>query len=112
MKTRKVVPMARKPPRPGALANRIRALVEDGAFSFSSHAFDGQNERDFDLGDALEVLTNGMIEGEIVAGIDAGEWQCKMIGKVEKSSRRLGVVTVVIRDLHVFMTKIAWESAG
>jgi hypothetical protein len=104
-----VVPLPRKPPRPGALAKRISALVADGAFSFASGAFNRTDGPEIDLGDAMEVLTAGSIEGEITPGESAGEWRCRMVRKIDKSARRLAVVSIVIRDVHVFMISVAWE---
>jgi hypothetical protein len=109
MKTADPVPLPRRPPRRGMLARRIRDLVTDGAFSYASHAFDSVDGPDVDLADALDILTTGTIVGEIVPGKDAGEWTCRMVGKIDKSSRRLSVVSVVIRDLHVFLINVAWE---
>jgi hypothetical protein len=109
MKKADPVSLPRRPPRRGVLARRIRDLVTDGAFSYASDAFDNVDGPDVDLADALDVLTTGAISGEIEPGKDAGEWTCRMVGKIDKSSRRLSVVSVAIRDLHVFLIKVAWE---
>src|SRR5262245_54965385 len=109
MKKPEVVPLPRRPPRCAVLAKRIGALIADGAFSFASDAFDRTDGPEIDLGDAMEVLTTGSIEGEITSGESAGEWRCRMVGKVDKSARRLAVVSIVIRDVHVFMISVAWE---
>jgi hypothetical protein len=57
----------------------------------------------------LDVLATGAIAGEIAPGKDAGEWTCRMVGRIDKSAQRLSVVTVVIRDLHVFLINVAWK---
>jgi hypothetical protein len=111
MKKPEVVPLPRKPPRPGVLARRIGALVTDGAFSYASDVFNRTDGPEIDLGDAMEVLTTGSIEGVITPGESAGEWRCRMVGKTDKSARRLAVVSIVIRDVHVFMISAAWESS-
>ena len=106
MKTGKVVPISRKPPSRNELAKRIRKLVKEGAFSYGTVVFSFQG---VDLSDALEVLTAGTIEGEITLGVIAGEWKCKMVGAVDNSSRRLGVVAVIVRDVHLLLTAVGWE---
>jgi len=111
MKKPEVAPLPRRPPRPGVLAKRIGALIADGAFSYASDAFNRIDRPEIDLGDAMEVLTAGSIEGEITPGESAGEWRCRMVGKTDKSARRLAVVSIVIRDVHVFMISMAWEQS-
>jgi hypothetical protein len=109
MKKPEIVPLPRKPPRPGLLAKRISTLVADGAFSYASEAFDGTDRPAIDLGDAMQVLTTGSIEGAITPGENAGEWRCRMVGRIDKSAKRLAVVSIVIRDVHVFLISVAWE---
>jgi hypothetical protein len=109
MRKPEVVPLPRRPPRRGVLAKRIAELVADGAFSYASDAFARVGGAEVDLGDAMEVLTTGSIEGAIAPGENAGEWRCRMVGKIDKSTKRLAVVSVVIRDVHVFLVSVAWE---
>lgn len=111
MKKPDVVPLPRRPPRRSILAKRIAELVADGAFSYASNAFHSIDGPDIDLGDAMEVLTTGSIEGNITPGQSVGEWRCRMVGKTDKSTRRLAVVSIVIRDVHVFLISVAWEEA-
>lgn len=85
--------------------------MADGAFSYASNAFDSIEGPDIDLGDAMEVLTTGSIAGDIKPGQNAGEWRCRVVGKTDKSTRRLSVVSIVIRDVHVFLISVAWEEA-
>ncbi len=106
-----VVPIPRKPPHAGALAARIWRLAKEGAYSYGPHVFDRRDERGIDINDAIEVLTLGEIEGPIEAGINPGEWKCKMVAKVDKSSRRMGVAVVVIRDEELFLKTVEWEDA-
>ena len=106
-----VVPIPRKPPHPGELATRIRRLTKEGAFSWGPHVFDRRDERDIDINDAKAVLTLGEIQGPIEAGINPGEWKCKMVAKVDKSSRRMGVAVIVVRDEHLFLKTVEWEDA-
>ena len=59
--------------------------------------------------DALAVLRNGMIKGDIVPGNSPGEWKCKVVDKREGSSRSIGVVTVVIGQQRLLILTVEWE---
>ena len=77
----------------------IRRLAEKGAVGFSYHAFDERGpERGIDIQDALTVLRQGAIKGDVTPGKGAGEWKCKVVDKLDDRSRWLGVVTVVIKN--------------
>jgi hypothetical protein len=105
-----VVPMPRKPPKPGELIKVIHRLAEAGAVGFSAHAFRDRSEaRGIDFPDALAVLKRGYISGEIEPGINIGEWTCKVIDKAEKSSRWIGVPVVVIRNARLLIITVEWE---
>ena len=102
--------MPRKPPHPGEPVKIIRRLVTEGAVSFSVHAFDDRSgPRDIDFTDALEILKRGFIKGDVTPGVSAGEWNCKVIDKLDKSSRWVGVPVVIIRDKHILITTVEWE---
>ena len=105
-----VVPIPRKPPDRGKLERLIHELARDGAFSFQSQAFDKCLNEGIDMHDVLRVLAVGTLRGTIEPGIEAGEWKCKMVAKVDRSRRLLGVVTIVVKDLHLFLTAVEWES--
>jgi hypothetical protein len=98
-----------KPPHPGVLMGRIRAMVKRGAFSWGTHVFERSTQRDIDIHDATEVLRLGEIEGPIEPGVNPGEWKCKVTAKPDKSSRRLGVAVVVVRDERLFLLTVEWE---
>lgn len=104
-----VTPMPRKHPHPGALMARIRELAAQGAYSFGPHVFDRRGERDIDINDALYVLRIGEIAGPIEAGINPGEWKCKVTAEPHGSSRMLGVALVVIRNEELFFMTVEWE---
>ena len=105
-----MIPLPRKSPHPGDLIKVIRQLAEAGAVSFSTHAFDERRaERDIDMPDALQVLKRGMIKGDIVPGINPGEWKCLVVDKAEKSSRWIGVATVVIETRRLLIATVEWE---
>ncbi len=104
-------PAPGKPPHPGKLMERIRRLAKAGSYSWGKHVFDRSGQRDIDINDAAEVLRLGEIEGPIEPGINPGEWKCKVTARTGRSSRRLGVAVVVIRDNHLFLMTVVveWE---
>jgi hypothetical protein len=104
------VPLPREPPDRGKLERLIHSLAEDGAFSLKSQAFDKCQEKGIDIHDVLRVLAVGTLSGPIEPGIEPGEWKCKMVGKPDRSRRMLSVVTIVIKDLHLFLTEVDCKS--
>ena len=76
--------------------------------SFSLHAMDRMEERDITTLDALRVLRNGEIVGEITSGKTTGEWKCKMIAR-RRGSRDMGVVSIVLRTGRLFVKTVEWE---
>jgi hypothetical protein len=98
----------KKAPHPGILEDRIRRLAKAAAFNYGKHVFERKRERNIDLNDALEVLRLGSIEGPVQAGVNAGEWKCKIVAKMD-NGRRLGVVAVVIQSKHLFLITVEWE---
>jgi hypothetical protein len=102
--------MPQKPPHPGVLMARIRELAKQGAYSWGTHVFERRGERGIDISDALDVLRLGDITGAITAGINSGEWKCKVTAKLaDKSSREMGVAVVVIRNSEIFLMTVEWE---
>jgi hypothetical protein len=92
------------------LRNRIAGLAAAGAVSFSAHAFAERSpQRSIDINEALRVLKLGDIEGPVEPGVNAGEWKCKVVARAERSSRRIGVVTVVIRNARLLIVTVEWE---
>jgi hypothetical protein len=105
----KVVPLPRKVPHPGDLMKIIRRLATEGKVGFSPHALERSDERDIDLPDALAVLRQGEINGEIEAGNSPGEWKCKVTDTAQGSSRSIGVVVVVVKEQRLFIITVEWE---
>jgi hypothetical protein len=106
----RIVPLIPRAPHPGDLMKVIRRLANAGAVGFSYHAFaERSEERGIDMPDALTVLREGMIRDPIVAGRSPGEWKCKVVDKLEGSSRWIGVATVVIRNERLFILTVEWE---
>jgi hypothetical protein len=105
-----VVKLAPKALHPGDLMRVIRKLAEQGAVSFSYHAFDERGtERDIDMDDALAVLRQGMIRGEITPGTNPGEWKCKVVDKPDDWHREIGVVAVVVKNQRILIITVEWE---
>jgi hypothetical protein len=103
-----VVPIPRKQARRDELESRIHELARVGACSFEVHVFDRSQKQGTDIHDAFAVLASGTFKGEIEPLIDAGELRCKMVATVHASERRRGVVTVVVKGLHLFITAVEW----
>ena len=103
--------MAQKPPHPGDLQKVVSRLAAVGAISFGEHAFDRALERGIDINDAKRVLQSGYIKGDIDPGRGRDEWKCKIVGRIEGSSRWLGVVAVVIRGRRLYVITVEWEDA-
>lgn len=96
-------------PRIADLTKIINQLALDtGKISWSKHAQDQMYERDISDTNALRVLRNGDIEGDIVPGRSAGEWKCKMVAMI-KGNRDVGVVTVVVNGQRLFIKTVEWE---
>jgi hypothetical protein len=104
-----VVRLPRKAPHPGNLMEVIRRLATEGRVGYPRHAFERSDERDIDLPDALAVLRQGEIEGEIVAGSRPGEWKCEVTATARGSSRSIGVDVVVVREQRLFIVTVEWE---
>ena len=64
--------------------------------------------REISDADALKVLREGDIEGEIDTGRSIGEWKCKMVARI-KGNRDVGVVTVVVNGQRLFVKTVEWE---
>jgi len=102
--------MPRKGPHPSDLMKIIRRLANEGKVSYSFHAFhERSEERGIDMQDALAVLREGMIKGEVVPGNNPGEWKCKVVDTPYGSSRSAGVVVVVIRQQRLLIVTVEWE---
>lgn len=65
-------------------------------------------ERGISDSEVLTVLRTGMLKGPILAGINAGEWKCKVVAK-PRGSRQMGVVTIILLDEHLFVKTVEWE---
>lgn len=101
------------PPRAETILATIRKLVQQHKFFFMDHGefrFEKRfQEMGFDMFDLLQILESGVVCGEIEAGKKAGEWKVKLIGVPEGTSRKMGVVTIVVRDERLLIKTAEWE---
>ena len=96
-------------PRLNDLHAAIRRIAEeDRQVYLSRHACERMDLRAITRIDVVRVLCRGHIDGEVVAGNNAGEWKCKVIANV-RGSRDIGVVTLVIGGDKLFVKTVEWE---
>ena len=97
-------------PRPDPLLRLIRELSAQGKISFLPHAeIVRMPQRGFNIFDARDVLAFGMISGPIERGAYAGEWKVKIVGPVDGTSRKMGVVVIVVRTTRLLIKTTEWE---
>lgn len=103
------VPARLRQPNPASLTATIRRLSHGRKITYMNHAEKRFHERGFDVFDMYRVLELGQIEGAIEPGKKKGEWKAKMVGGVEGTSRRMGVVTIVVQDRRLLIKTVEWE---
>lgn len=97
-------------PRLDELQARIADLAAQSKVGLSSHARTRMVERDIDLLSIIRVLQRGVIEGGITQGQNAGEWKCKVVGRISGDSREIGVVVIVVSPSdRLFVKTVEWE---
>jgi hypothetical protein len=97
-------------PRPDYLLRLIWRLAAEEKISYLGHAqLERMPERGFDTFDVSHVLKTGMIVGPIDPGIKPGEWKVKLVSWVEGTSRRMGVVVIVVRESRLLIKTTEWE---
>lgn len=96
-------------PRAHQLLATIKKLAaKSDNVSFSEHCYERMEERGITTLDALRVLRNGEIEGEIEPGNGSGEWKCKIVER-RRGSRDIGVATLVMKERRLFVKTVEWE---
>lgn len=101
--------MPPKPPHPGDLIKIIRDLAERGKLAFTKHALDDRmDDRGIEVGDVLDILRLGDIEGAIKTGAKPGEWRCLVRGRLEWAGRDAGIATVVVRKDRLIIVTTEW----
>jgi hypothetical protein len=100
-------------PRPEPLLGIIRKLTRERRIWYMDHAgfrFETRFlELGFDVFDLYYVLEHGHIVGKIVAGKKEGEWKAKLVAVPEGTSRKMGVVTIVVKDQRLLIKTAEWE---
>ncbi len=96
-------------PRLEALLRIIKRLTKEDRISYLAHALERMNERGFDIFDVKQVLTSGYIASPIRAGAKDGEWTVKLVDALEGTTRKMGVVTIVVREDRLLIKTTEWE---
>lgn len=98
-----------KAPSPNALLDLIRTLAKERRIGYLDHADERLAERGFDVFDVFQTLENGHFVGGIKAGANDGEWKVKVVDVPEGTSRKMGVVTIVVKDKRLLIKTVEWE---
>lgn len=98
-----------KAPPPNALLELIRALSKQRRIGFLDHSEERLVQRGFDVFDVYQTLENGYLADDIEAGANEGEWKVKIVDTPEGTSRKMGVVTIVVKDKRLLIKTVEWE---
>lgn len=98
-----------KAPPPNALLELIRDLSRQRRVGFLDHSEERLAERGFDVFDVYQTLENGYFADDIEAGANEGEWKVKIVDTPEGTSRKMGVVTIVVKDKRLLIKTVEWE---
>lgn len=98
-----------KAPPPNALLDLIRDLSKHRRIGWLDHADERLLERGFDVFDVYKTLENGYFAGGIEAGVNEGEWKVKVVDTPEGTSRKMGVVTIVVKEKRLLIKTVEWE---
>jgi hypothetical protein len=98
-----------KAPPPNALLELIRDLSRQRQIGFLDHSQERLVERGFDVFDVYQTLENGYFADDIEAGANDGEWKVKIVDTPEGTSRKMGVVTIVVKDKRLLIKTVEWE---
>jgi hypothetical protein len=98
-----------KAPPPNALLELIRDLSRQRRIGYLDHSQERLAERGFDVFDVYQTLENGHFADDIKAGANEGEWKVKIVDTPEGTSRKMGVVTIVVKDKRLLIKTVEWE---
>jgi hypothetical protein len=98
-----------KAPPPNALLELIRELSRQRRIGFLDHSEKRLAQRGFDVFDVYCTLENGHFADDIEAGANEGEWKVKIVDTPEGTSRKMGVVTIVVKDKRLLIKTVEWE---
>jgi hypothetical protein len=95
--------------KPSQVLTMVHSISQDSSnVSFGNHALDRMDERGITTLDTLRVLRQGELRGKVEAGLNKGEWKCKVVKKM-KGMREIGVVTIVMSAGRLFIKTVEWE---
>lgn len=102
-----------QPPSPEAFAATVRRLSQARRIGYLDHG-DFRFETRFkemgrDVFDMYHVLEDGIVDGNIEAGKKEGEWTGKMVAPLEGTSRKMGVVPIVVQEKRLLIKTVEWE---
>jgi hypothetical protein len=98
-----------KAPAPNALLDLVRRLSKERRIGYLNHADERMAERGFDVFDVYKTLENGHFADDIEAGANEGEWKAKIVDVPEGTSRKMGVVTIVVKEQRLLIKTVEWE---
>lgn len=96
-------------PDPAQFCERVREVALDTKnVKWSQHARDRMYERDISNRIALNIIRDGHLKGDIVAGNKPGEWKAKFVRQIP-GRREAGVVFLLVRNSSIFVKTVEWE---
>jgi hypothetical protein len=96
-------------PNPEKFCARVRQVAEDTRnIKWSKHARERMDWRDIPIRVALSIVREGQLRGDIVAGINEGEWKAKFVRNIP-GRRDAGVVFLLIQNDRIFVKTVEWE---
>jgi hypothetical protein len=102
-----------RPPSPEALLATIKRLSVERKISYLDHGGERFEDRfkdqGFDVFDMHYVLESGGLDGKIEPGKREGEWKVKMVAVPDGTSRKMGVVPIVVREERLLIKTVEWE---
>lgn len=66
-------------------------------------------ERGIDVFDVERVPMTGIVSGPIRTGRREGEWKMLVVGELDRTSRKVGVATVLLREDRLVIATVEWE---
>lgn len=102
-----------RPPSPEALSGTIAKLSKERCIGYLDHGefrFETRfKDMGFDIFDMYYVLESGVIDGKIEPGKKKGEWKVKKVAVPDGTSRKMGVVSIVVQQKRLLIKTVEWE---
>lgn len=91
----------------------VRRLSQERRVSYIDHGEFRLETRFVEMGrdvfDMHYVLENGVLVGNVEAGKRKGEWKGKMVAPLEGTTRKMGVVPIVVQEKRLLIKTVEWE---